>query len=190
MGAIDRTKYNLLVDDDGSGMMGTVWNKQQIRDVILDPGDLAWGRGLTLFQAAEGTDQNTAYHSLLQTEPLTGLTSKDAVILHYQFQSIAQPTSLSLWKGGTAVGDLVAPLAANGIAMGVVRVKQAVAQPNITAALIESVIYPSNARYDRATWTSTGEAWTAPFPFLVNCTGVPAGGTLYWSLAFYRLSGQ
>lgn len=39
--AIDRTKYNALIDDDGSNTVGTVWNKQQIKDVILDPVDAA-----------------------------------------------------------------------------------------------------------------------------------------------------
>jgi len=39
--AIDRTNYNALVDDDGSGTLGSVWNKQQIKDVLLDPMDAA-----------------------------------------------------------------------------------------------------------------------------------------------------
>lgn len=39
--AIDRTAYNALVDDDGSGTVGTVWNKARIAGVILDPVDAA-----------------------------------------------------------------------------------------------------------------------------------------------------
>lgn len=48
--AIDRTKYNLLVDDDGTNTVGTVWNKAQIKDVILDPVDaaIAAAGGVTL----------------------------------------------------------------------------------------------------------------------------------------------
>jgi len=39
--AIDRTNYNALVDDDGSGTTGTFWNKTQLKNVILDPVDAA-----------------------------------------------------------------------------------------------------------------------------------------------------
>ena len=43
MGVIDRTNFNALVDDDGSGTTGTLWNKTQIQSVILDPADAAYG---------------------------------------------------------------------------------------------------------------------------------------------------
>lgn len=36
---IDRTNYNLLADDSGSGTDGTIWNKAQISSVILDQVD-------------------------------------------------------------------------------------------------------------------------------------------------------
>ena len=39
--AIDRGPWNALVDDDGSGLVGTVWNKDAIKTVILDPVDAA-----------------------------------------------------------------------------------------------------------------------------------------------------
>jgi hypothetical protein len=37
--AIDRAPYNALVDDDGSGISGSIWNKNQIKTVLLDPID-------------------------------------------------------------------------------------------------------------------------------------------------------
>lgn len=37
---IDRTAYNTLVDDNGTGN-GTIWNKNQIKNVLLDPIDTA-----------------------------------------------------------------------------------------------------------------------------------------------------
>ena len=37
--AIDRTNYNALVDDDGSGAVGTIWNKNQLKICVLDPID-------------------------------------------------------------------------------------------------------------------------------------------------------
>jgi len=39
--AIDRAPWNALVDDDGSNLVGTVWNKDKIKTVILDPVDAA-----------------------------------------------------------------------------------------------------------------------------------------------------
>jgi len=35
--AIDRTPWNALVDDDGSGLTGSIWNKDTIKTVVLDP---------------------------------------------------------------------------------------------------------------------------------------------------------
>jgi len=39
--AIDRGPWNALVDDDGSNLVGTIWNKDKIKTVILDPTDAA-----------------------------------------------------------------------------------------------------------------------------------------------------
>lgn len=38
---LNRTNFNLLVDDDGSNLVGTIWDKAHIKDVILDPVDAA-----------------------------------------------------------------------------------------------------------------------------------------------------
>jgi len=47
--AIDRGPWNALVDDDGSNLVGSLWNKAAIKTVLLDPIDgalaaaaLAW----------------------------------------------------------------------------------------------------------------------------------------------------
>jgi hypothetical protein len=42
---IDRGPWNALVDDDGSNLVGTVWNKDKIKTVILDPADVAIAAG-------------------------------------------------------------------------------------------------------------------------------------------------
>jgi len=41
--AIDRAPWNALVDDDGSNLIGSVWNKAAIKTVLLDPVDAAIG---------------------------------------------------------------------------------------------------------------------------------------------------
>ena len=40
--AINRAPWNALIDDDGSNLVGTVWNKDKIKTVILDPVDAAF----------------------------------------------------------------------------------------------------------------------------------------------------
>jgi len=39
--AIDRGPWNALIDDDGSNLVGTIWNKDKIKTTILDPVDAA-----------------------------------------------------------------------------------------------------------------------------------------------------
>jgi len=39
--AINRGPWNALVDDDGSNLVGSIWNKAAIKTVILDPVDAA-----------------------------------------------------------------------------------------------------------------------------------------------------
>jgi len=46
--AIDRAPFNALVDDDGSGLTGTVWNKAQINAVLLTPIDRMTQAGFVL----------------------------------------------------------------------------------------------------------------------------------------------
>ena len=40
--AINRTPFNALVDDNGTGLTGSIWNKAAIASVILDPADAAY----------------------------------------------------------------------------------------------------------------------------------------------------
>jgi len=37
--AIDRGPWNALIDDDGSNLVGSIWNKAAIKTVLLDPID-------------------------------------------------------------------------------------------------------------------------------------------------------
>jgi hypothetical protein len=41
MTTINRAPFNLLIDDPGDNLTGTVWGKQDIKDVLLDPIDAA-----------------------------------------------------------------------------------------------------------------------------------------------------
>ena len=60
--AIDRGPWNALVDDDGSNLVGSIWNKAAIKTVLLDPIDAALlltnAKGVA--DAATGTVPNWA----------------------------------------------------------------------------------------------------------------------------------
>jgi len=57
--ALDRTNYNALVDDDGSGTTGSIWSKTAIKDVILDPADSAYALNL---QTTTGTGNQADFN--------------------------------------------------------------------------------------------------------------------------------
>jgi hypothetical protein len=56
--AINRAPFNALVDDDGSGLTGSIWNKDKIKTVILDPADAAFAWTTVLSNIASGTYHN------------------------------------------------------------------------------------------------------------------------------------
>jgi hypothetical protein len=61
--AIDRTPFNALVDDIGDGVSGSIWNKNAIKSVILDPVDAAeFGSRVTVpFNAANFSASSGAW---------------------------------------------------------------------------------------------------------------------------------
>lgn len=61
MASVNRTAYNLLVDDSGLNIDGTIWTKNQIKTVILDPIDDLFELEITPAQLTGNTnDYNPA----------------------------------------------------------------------------------------------------------------------------------
>ena len=48
--SINRAPFNALVDDDGSNTVGSIWNKNAIKNVLLDPIDEAFRSWLLTMQ--------------------------------------------------------------------------------------------------------------------------------------------
>ena len=187
MSTINRAPYNALVDDDGSGLTGTVWNKAQIKNVILDPADVAYGRGMTLVHAVEAVSGTVGYHNLTSAS-IAGFTALDTLLVMFQFQSFVVASTVQFFKNNQAMTAIT--MAANETSIGRVWAKQAALQPTGCLMALESLVVPGSTRRDAAAFVVTAEAWTAAWPFVINCTGVPAGGNLYWSVAIYKLAGQ
>lgn len=57
MTLIDRSMWNALVDDDGTGQVGTPWTKDQIKVVLLDPTDGA----ITRIVGVDGSPATPTY---------------------------------------------------------------------------------------------------------------------------------
>ena len=117
---IDRTNYNALVDDDGSGTVGTVWNKYAIDVVILDPVDalLAANTGVTFGgpvtergrSLAMGVWQDVPYDANNFTAPTGSWTVESGDVVTYRYMLIGETMFLSLILNGTTVGGTPAHL--------------------------------------------------------------------------------
>lgn len=59
---INRAPFNALVDDDGSNTVGSIWNKAQIKDVILDPVDAALVSAVSPFATLVQTSVTGTQH--------------------------------------------------------------------------------------------------------------------------------
>lgn len=73
MATINRTPFNALIDDDGSGLVGSVWNKDKIKTVILDPADAAYaGAGSVIETLGAWTVVDTSGQGLTVVNNLAG----------------------------------------------------------------------------------------------------------------------
>lgn len=74
--AIDRTAYNLLVNDTGDGLSGSVWDKSDVNDLLvaidaaIAAGDAAEVTARIAGDAAEVTARNAAIAALVLPPPL------------------------------------------------------------------------------------------------------------------------
>jgi len=103
--AIDRAPWNALVDDDGSNLVGTIWNKASIKTVLLDPTDAALliAEGVWVDAPVNPADFTTASGSWTITAPAVStfayrLSGKTLQIAFYVTGSTiaGAPTSLDV----------------------------------------------------------------------------------------------
>ena len=186
--AINRAPFNALVDDDGSGLTGTLWNKAQIKAVILDPVDAAIGA--ELLKGNNGINNATAF-STVDNLPVPPLGVNDVLVILFQFQTTSQDVAaVSLWAENTPFATLTPlPLPANTQLAARITIRPGQGQPNLFGAIVEGLI-STGARNDRFSWTAvTPVVWTAGFALTMNHHGMGAGGALLWQWNVYRLKG-
>src|SRR4030095_6963433 len=85
---IDRAPWNALVDDDGSNLVGSIWNKDKIKTVLLDPVD-------ALPSSSAGAWTNITSGTSLQNDGGTPLT---ATILVNRYRKLGGNTIV--WSFG------------------------------------------------------------------------------------------
>ena len=136
--AIDRGPWTALVDDDGSNLVGSVWNKNQIKTVILDPVDALVGTRIDVPYSAswygpeagtwtvEAADQATYSYSVIGKKAtvtlflggteLSGATTQ-AFRIYYTFGTAAKDVGVAFPYYGPVVGTgyALAPAGANYI---------------------------------------------------------------------------
>jgi hypothetical protein len=79
MPTINRTPWNALVDDDGTGTVGTPWTKDKIKTVILDPADAAYAAGIVA-QPAQVQSAVSKTSAVVSTQVMLGCGAAGAVI--------------------------------------------------------------------------------------------------------------
>jgi len=120
---IDRTQYNLLADDDGSNTVGTVWNKNKVKTVLLDPIDtLAAPTTVTLADGAtpaldaslaglNGVFRLAAAGDRTIAVPTNATAGQKIIIQHYASggsRTLSLNTGASGFRFGTDVTALTA----------------------------------------------------------------------------------
>lgn len=80
--AINRGPFNALVDDDGTGLTGSVWNKAAIQAVILDPADAAYGGKYDTVVTTAATGTVTAWAPGLNGHTFLNWTGNADLALH------------------------------------------------------------------------------------------------------------
>lgn len=122
--AIDRTQFNLLADDSGTGTDGSVLDKNKIQVVVLDPLDamFAAAAGITLNQAG-GDGSILALQSSDVAHGMTSIASTDTYGMLAKVSATAGGTQLSglssatrglLLFGGHTTDDTSKSTASNG----------------------------------------------------------------------------
>lgn len=112
---IDRTNYNALVDDSGGNVDGTVWNKNQIKIVILDAIDAL---AASLFAAISGAAARaTNGAQTIATGASTALTFSAETFDTASLHSTSSNTS-RMTVGATGVYDITGFVKWTGSASG------------------------------------------------------------------------
>jgi hypothetical protein len=199
---INRGPWNALVDDDGTDTVGTPWTKNEIKVVELDPIDAALAAveatraandAMFLLRAASGNSAVTGFVTFDGVAiPAGQLTMLDSLRVLWNVQAAPGPitSAIRLATAAEAIGTLSPTLPANGVHIGHAVIKAAPLQPTTIGVLSEGMQLSPAQRVDNFGWTAVTVAWSGAWNLYFQAVSVPAGTTVYWSWAVYRIKGQ
>jgi hypothetical protein len=122
--AIDRGPWNALVDDDGSNLVGSVWNKGAIKTVILDPVDALVGTRIDVpFGAFYGPEAGiwtvAPAHQITYSYSIVGKLATLGIFLYGTEISVAPTQALRIYYTfGTAAQTIGAAMPYTGPVTG------------------------------------------------------------------------
>lgn len=200
---INRAPYNALVDDAGTGTTGTPWNKQAIKDVLLDPVDAAIaGVSLTRLASASGSTVNTGAENLTAIAlPVLALT--DQVLVHvtatYSGGTAPIVLDLTIVNGATDNGGITltgttgaGDFNPNNLSAFTVSVRPALPGGASTLMLAYGGICIGGTQTRGfPSIRNSGAALTNPNNVLMfrQMSGVPAAAQVFWTWSVYLLKG-
>jgi len=123
--AIDRAPWNALVDDDGSNLIGSLWNKAAINTVLLNPIDALVGTRVDVAYSAAnygpeaGVWTVSAGHQITYSYTITAKLVQLVVYLYGTDLSGAATSALRIYHPcGVTAKDVGGPVPYTGPAIG------------------------------------------------------------------------
>jgi hypothetical protein len=180
--SINRGPWAALVDDDGSNTIGTPWNKQAIKDVILDPVDAALApvaQAGSLVHVGGGVTPGTGVAAQIDYVVLPALRLGALVRMSFRLYVNGTPTYLALDAPGTGtILDLLALVGATGWPTWL--------SADVTFATIDggqwmalTLATKGPTVYAGQTYVA-GPYWTGPGIVLALNVGLPVAVNLQW----------
>lgn len=158
---------------------------------------------MTLLHASNGTSTNTSANNLA-TVAISGLTSKDSLLIYYTLDATTQncgTNTIYTNTDGAVIADLL-----NTNVLGSGKMTAGVVLLRINASLDDRNITAVFDGQNSTGLTNNGAANTAIVRYIFNKTfttgftsawtlalrngGVTSGGTLYWNWSVYKIAGQ
>jgi hypothetical protein len=200
--AINRGPWNALVDDDGSNLVGSVWNKAAIKTVLLDPIDAYVGLPAVRLAAARSFTTNAAGENLASIVFASGqLGIHDLVMLDLQFAvngTVPGPIVVDLYgvQTGPETGGVLlictgtqgaGDLGTNQVGQCTVVLRAPASGDPYVLSMGSGVVTIGTGQAIGRTFGALGGPvgpWAGAWKiFLRQLTGLAPGARLYWSWA-------
>jgi len=192
--AINRAPFNALVDDDGSNTLGSPWNKQAIKDVILDPVDAAIGPApvATVLTHASGLDAHVGAFTFVSAAFPAGTVGQyDTLEIEVEATfPISSTNVFLLWQQASTDYNLatlssMGNAAAGGYTACRITLRRYMTSDGAIFVLTVGGANPGAVFVSIQTITS----WPGAFSLALQHSGVAAGGQVVYKWTVRKITG-